>query len=157
MKIRKSSRAILLNSENNIFLFKFEFAMLLGHRMLWVTPGGGVESNESFEQALYREIYEEIGIELNGEYKWIFYRNKPFSTKSGQEFMSEERYYLVKIKHPNITCNNMEQIEKKLTKEWKWWSIEEIKNSSEKFFIDNLDEELCKIINGNIPEEPIEI
>ncbi len=38
MKVRKSSRAILLNSENQIFLFKFEFEMLSGHKILWITP-----------------------------------------------------------------------------------------------------------------------
>lgn len=157
MKIRKSSRAILLNPENELFLFKFEFAMLSEHKTLWVTPGGGVESNESFEQALYREVYEEMGIELKGGYKWIYYRNKPFTTKSGEEFISEERYYLVKIQHSNISLNNMTQTEKKLTREWKWWSVEEIQNSSEGFFIGNLDKELDKIINGDIPEEPIEI
>ena len=45
----------------------------------------------------------------------------------------------------------------RFTKDCKWWSADEIRNSSEVFFMDNLAEELTKIINGEIPEEPVEI
>jgi 8-oxo-dGTP pyrophosphatase MutT (NUDIX family) len=86
LRVRKSGRAILLNPENRLFLFKFEFAMLSEHKTLWVTPGGEVENNETFEEALNREIYEELGIELNGNYKWIYYRNNPFMTVSEKNF-----------------------------------------------------------------------
>jgi hypothetical protein len=71
--------------------------------------------------------------------------------------LSVERYYLIRIPHTKISFNNMTRTEKKLTKEWKWWSLEEIQGSSEAFFMDKLYEELNKIINGNIPEKPVEI
>lgn len=49
MRTRKSSRAILLNEENEVFLFKFEFASLVDSKTLQVTPGGGLENGESFK------------------------------------------------------------------------------------------------------------
>jgi 8-oxo-dGTP diphosphatase len=154
---RRSSRAILMNADNRVFLFKFEFAMLSDHRTLWVAPGGRVEEGESDEKALSRELHEEMGLEIEEDYKCIFYRNKPFITKTGEEFISEERFYLVKINQFDLSMENMTQNERKLTKDWKWWSADEIHNSSETFFVDDLDVYIAGIINGDIPEEPAEI
>lgn len=145
-----------MNPEDKIFLFKFEFAMLSECNTLWVTLGG-VEDGESFEQALSREIYEELGIEIKGDFKWVYYKNMPFTTKSGEEFISEERYYLVKNEYSNINFENMDYLEQRLTKGWKWWTVEEIMHSSETFFSDNLGEKLAKLINGCILDEPVEI
>ncbi len=157
MRVRKSSRAILLNPKNEIFLFKLELPMLLEHPTLWVTPGGGVENDENFEQALYRELHEELGLDRIENYRWIFYRNKPFVYNSGEEFMSEERYYLIRVNHSDLFFGNMDELEKRLTKDWKWWSVDEIRNSSERFFANDLDEKLTRILHGLIPEEPSEI
>jgi len=43
---------------------------------LWTVPGGGVKRNESWETAIRREVFEEVGIRLDaikniGEYKNI--------------------------------------------------------------------------------------
>lgn len=52
---------------------KFLLARLAYAHKSWTVPGGGVKSKESFEEACYREIKEEIGVVLGlifkiGEY-----------------------------------------------------------------------------------------
>lgn len=72
-RLRKSARAILLDSNGNMatqYLQKYSF-----HKL----PGGGVEQNENIEEALKREILEEVGCNceiLNEVGVVIEYRNK---------------------------------------------------------------------------------
>lgn len=54
-------RAVVLDSENRIFLVKHSYVSG------WHLPGGGVETGETFREALQRELAEEGRIELVGE------------------------------------------------------------------------------------------
>jgi ADP-ribose pyrophosphatase YjhB (NUDIX family) len=54
-------RAVVLDNENRVFLVKHSY---IGG---WHLPGGGVESGETFGEALARELAEEGRIELVGE------------------------------------------------------------------------------------------
>ncbi|MDO7204516.1 NUDIX hydrolase [Paraclostridium bifermentans] len=64
MRIRYCSRAFIINKENKILLQRFEFPQINGNKTLWVTPGGGIEENEIYEEALERELYEELNIKI---------------------------------------------------------------------------------------------
>ena len=148
MKIRKNTRAVLLNENNEIFLFKFHFAMLLDDRTMWVTPGGGIAEGESFEDGLKRELFEELGLSDIDIGSWIWFRNKPNTIKSGEQIMSEERYFLVRTTTDDtFTFEHMGYDERSLTKDGRWWSVEALEASSEEFFTERLFEKLQTIID----------
>jgi ADP-ribose pyrophosphatase YjhB (NUDIX family)/GNAT superfamily N-acetyltransferase len=59
--LRPAARGVVLDQDDRILLMRFEFS---NGTILWAAPGGGVEEGESLQQALARELGEEIGLEV---------------------------------------------------------------------------------------------
>lgn len=157
MITRMSSRAIILNKNNEIFLFQYNFDYFANGNVVWITPGGGLEDGESFEMALKREVFEELGIQLNQCYKQIYYRNPIYYLKNGEIAQCEERFYLVYLDREEFSYNNWTESERKRMLYGKWWSIDKIQQSGDEFFSSDLINILEKLSNGIIPKEPKEI
>jgi len=69
----------------------------------WQFPQGGIDEGESANEALYRELEEEIGtreIEIIAEYpEWVSYDFPPAIAKKMYPFDGQiQKYYLVKLK-----------------------------------------------------------
>ena len=62
--IRYISRGILINDKNEVALNKLHGFDMFGSRDYYETPGGGKKDNETQEEALYREMKEETGYEV---------------------------------------------------------------------------------------------
>ena len=162
MKIRNSARAVLLNDKNEILLFKFEFADLSdginsAEKIFWITPGGKLEEGEDFSQALQREIKEEVGLSISEIGPWIWTRNAKFEDKNGASFLSHERYYLVRVANHELDTTNMTENEKLNLKGYQWWSLDGLKQVESSLRPPGLMSLVADIIEGNQPNNPIEI
>ncbi|MDD2828542.1 MAG: RNA pyrophosphohydrolase [Sulfuricurvum sp.] len=70
---------------------------------IWQFPQGGIDEGESSEEALFRELKEEIGtkkVEIIAEYpEWISYDFPThIATKMAPYAGQKQRYYLVRLK-----------------------------------------------------------
>lgn len=158
MITRKSSRAIILNSNHEIFLFQFNFDYFAKGNVVWITPGGGLEDGETFDMALKREVFEELGIKLNQCYKQIYYRNPIYSLKNGELAQCEERFFLVYLDgKEEFSFINWTEHESKRMLYGKWWSIADIQQSEDEFFSSDIINILDNLSKGKIPEEPKEL
>ena len=154
MKIRKSSRAIVLNKNNEIFLFQYQFDYFAENNTIWITPGGSLEEGESFEDALKREIYEELGVQLTKECPEVYYRNPIYTLKSGEKVQSVEKFFLVTLEENSFSFDHWTESEKKRMLAGKWWSVEEIEKSEDEFFSKDVLRILNELASRKFLEEP---
>ncbi|MGM9857977.1 MAG: NUDIX domain-containing protein [Bacilli bacterium] len=117
--IRNIARAIVLNERNEIALIHVSGNDIFGYRDYFETPGGGVNKNESLEQAVIREILEEIGYKctIKNEIGWV----KDFYNLIHRE--NHSYYFLLKVIEKET--QHLEEYEKTMFKEIVWVSIED--------------------------------
>jgi len=157
MEIRKSSRGILLNENNEVFLIKETFRNLRDGQTLWVTPGGGAENGESYESCLKRELKEELGLSLSQTPQCVFSREMVFRSADGTEFLSKERYYLVRIGEEPMSFDGLTERETADVQARRWWSAEELDASEETFFADHLPQRIRAALHAGEWELPLPI
>jgi len=75
---RFSVHAVITNSEGNVLLLKQTY----GDKR-WGLPGGGVEPGETIHEAIRRECYEEIGVDLLVSAFTGLYYHKSFNSQVG--------------------------------------------------------------------------
>lgn len=153
---RNSSRAVILNRNHEVLLYKFIQDEIQGDVAWWVFPGGGLEGTESFEEALIREIQEEIGIAINAPMKWIWQRNILLNGKQGA-LLSHERFYLCQLDIETICLDHFTDHEKKTFQQYKWFSLDELKSFSEHISVSQAYELIEAIIQKKKIAYPITI
>ncbi|MBO5177505.1 MAG: NUDIX domain-containing protein [Lachnospiraceae bacterium] len=154
MKIRKSARAIVINSKNQMFLFQYMFDYLEDSKAIWITPGGSLEEGESFVDALKREVYEELGVQLTKECPEVYYRNPIYTLKNGEKVQSVEKFFLVVLEEKSFSFDHWTESEKKRMRAGKWWSVDEIEKSEDEFFSKDIARMLKELASRKLPEEP---
>lgn len=93
---RKGVSALIINKKNEFLLINLESF----EDKYFAIPGGGVEQGETLEKAVYREIYEELGIRQKN-LRIVGQSNVPVRFKfkviklnrDGVEYNGSERYF----------------------------------------------------------------
>jgi len=154
---RPAARVVVLDSSSRIFLMKGSDPMRPENGTWWEIPGGGMEPGEQSEDAARRELYEECGfsdVEV-GPCIWTQYVEFDFAM---YHFKSDERIHIAySSTSGEWDPKGLEALEAAAFEDGRWWSIDELLDSEEVTLPQRLREFLPEIINGNIPESPIDI
>lgn len=87
-------RVIIYRDDGDVLLVKNRFS-----RQKWALPGGGVNRNESYEQAAAREVLEEVGLKIDN----LRYLGKANSHESYLAFLV--RVFAACASTQDIKCN----------------------------------------------------
>lgn len=161
--IRKAVRVLLLNDKNELLLMlveDFDISTPEGTRnkRFWCTIGGGIEADESIEQAALREIYEEAGIAReNVDLGPVVWFGDVELVLKGKLTRLEESFIVAKTKQKNVFLQAPTEDEKDVVKKLRWFSLEDIQKSTEVIFPIVLLDHLTDVISEKYPERPINI
>lgn len=139
MRRRDSARLLILNGDGHLLLFRFVHTKgPLAGQQFWATPGGGLDDGETFEQAAIRELEEETGITVARVDPPIADRELVFPLPSGEEVVSEERFFLIEADAPTLSREGWTELEVEVMSEHKWWSRAELAVTDATVYPDNL-------------------
>ena len=117
---RFSVHAVITNSEGKLLLLKQTYA-----DKRWGLPGGGVEPGETIHEAIKRECFEELGIDIIINAFTGLYYHKSFNSQVGifRCELPDESYISLSSEHS----------------EYKWFDISELSDIQKLRVQDSLD------------------
>ena len=161
MQIRSTVRLLVLDDQQRLLLFNIHDRRPIHEgfpnmTIYWNTPGGGVEANETYEQAAQRELWEETGINITtvGPFVW-FYQRVILGDRGRVQL--KERFFLVSIPTSLVSMINMLPDEQTTHRAYRWWTGQELLASSETFQPMQLPQLVQPLFDGILPSEPIDI
>ncbi|MFD9654876.1 NUDIX hydrolase [Streptomyces mirabilis] len=156
LNLRHAARAIVLDGEDRTLLCRF----VLPEKVVWATPGGGIEAGESPQAALRRELHEEIGLVIDDSPPHVWHRRVVApGWVSGYDGAIED-YFLIRTAafRPNGALSSDELAAENITG-FRWWQLSEIADyqGPDLFGPRDLAGPLTGLIKGGVPDQPLEL
>ena len=130
---RRVSRVVLLDENDRFLLLLTASPRLQTPVVRWLTPGGGVEDHETHAEGAIRELFEETGLRVDsvGEPIWSIEGQSIFNDGHVQSTYSE--YFVVRTTSFELTNENWMDNEFVDITDVRWWTVEELNTSGEKY------------------------
>jgi 8-oxo-dGTP diphosphatase len=158
LRLRPAVRAIVVDPDDRVVLVRFRFP----DRVVWATPGGGIEPGEAEEQALVRELDEELGLGLSpgelGPVVWT--RTHVVPLGGGRWDGQTERYRLQRVPTPFELRPRLTRSELRAegVTAVRWWTQAELGAAAGTLFAPTrLPELLSELLRDGPPPEPVDV
>lgn len=153
---REAVRLVVVDAEDRILLLQVQDATNPQFGTAWELPGGGMEAGETYTQAALRELREETGLEVAPENIVLpSWRRQVSYTYRGVRWQQDERILAVRVGEasPAIADSFRQGAEKDDVLDARWWSLQQISASGERFYPRSLPALLPRFLRGEMLEE----
>ncbi|CAM5379062.1 NUDIX hydrolase [Streptomyces pilosus] len=151
--LRRVARVVLLDPRDRILL-------LHGHEPddpaddWWFTPGGGVEGEETREQAALRELAEETGI-TDVELGPVLWRRRCSFPFAGRRWDQDEWYFLARTTRTAVAATALTELERRSVAGSRWWTWPELAGAHETVYPTRLAGLLRTLLDEGPPDRPV--
>jgi 8-oxo-dGTP pyrophosphatase MutT (NUDIX family) len=159
LPLRRIARALVFDPQDRLLLIAYEAQCDVdparpGLRRFWFMPGGGIEPGESEEEALRRELYEEIGVADVKIGPWVarcdgpfFFFRKPRDAR--------ELYAVVRLPTDWIDTARLAETEDNPVLGVRWWSVADLAATDDIVEPRRIADLAGRIVAGDIPPDPV--
>ncbi|HUW04585.1 MAG TPA: NUDIX domain-containing protein [Acidimicrobiales bacterium] len=151
---RKAARVILFDRDKRVFLMQAHDPADPTKGQWWEIPGGGIDFGETSAQAAARELYEEAGI-VADEMGPCIWRQQVRFRFGGIEFDSDDHVHVAWCETGDYSPTHLEALEAMAFEGARWWTLDEVLASDERFLPEPLVAFLPALAAGDLPDEPV--
>jgi 8-oxo-dGTP pyrophosphatase MutT (NUDIX family) len=157
--LRSAVRIVVVDRRDRVLLFRIHEPLHPEQGTVWELPGGGIHGDETYADAALRELREETGIVATpddvGAPTW---RRRVTFRHAGSRRLQDEVVVAVRLRGsvPAVDESNQLPDELDVYHGFRWWTVEEVKGSRERFYPGRLPDLLEPFLNGEPIDEPFE-
>ncbi|GLY98311.1 NUDIX domain-containing protein [Actinoplanes sp. NBRC 103695] len=154
MYARRSARVLLVDGQDRLLLLGNRF----GHGDVWLTPGGGLRRWERLSSAAARELAEEVGLtvdrrELGGPVAFT----TGYADLSFAKGTFRDDFFFHRVDHHEIDTSRMEDLERGFHTGHRWWTLPDLRSTTETVYPFGLPPLLTDLLSGHIPPQPVQL
>ena len=130
---RRVSRILLLDDQDRFLLMLTVSSKLKTPVVQWITPGGGVEPDETHEQGAIRELFEETGLVVTEVGEPVFTLDGSRLFASGHTQTTHSEFFLVRTPAFTPVTDHWMENEFDDIRDVRWWTLAELKSTEEPY------------------------
>jgi 8-oxo-dGTP pyrophosphatase MutT (NUDIX family) len=157
---RDAVRVVVRDSDERTLLFHTHDVLRPAFGTWWELPGGGLDPGETYLDAAIRELREESGIVVVPEQVGppVWRRTGAFRHRQVRH-LQREIVVLVELGRPGPEISEAERLDYELEDYfgYRWWPIEDLIHSPERFYPGKLPHYLPHLLAGEQVDEPLEV